>query len=374
VTSNQHTGSDAAAVDFLARLGAAMVAANYPIGLVRRTITMAGNHFGLTNQMLLLPNVVQFGGDDHIGGTTVRVVHSERDLRFDQTFPLAHLVERAETGQVTPADGLEALDHIHALRPRFPAWVNVVGYAVQSAAFALILQPTPQALLAATTFGLLVGLLGLLGRLSNAVAQLLPTVSAFLVGMIAFGVGVGCTSAKRVCAPSCRQVMGVSAAELSTTPVNKFGAWAPWLGVALYAIGIMLYFGPPTRFLPWLTALLFAAYLGRFVTNVVFGSYASGFGGGFALMVFALAISLHPDTPPTAALLAPGFWLLVPGSIGLIGVTQLVGADSSDRARSSNGAAAVSRRPPARWSSTQRRADPLISPPGGGFESPVACK
>ncbi len=84
MTSNQHTGSDAAAVDFLARLGAAMVAANYPIGLVRRTITMAGNHFGLTNQMLLLPNVVQFGGDDHIGGTTVRVVHSERDLRFDK--------------------------------------------------------------------------------------------------------------------------------------------------------------------------------------------------------------------------------------------------------------------------------------------------
>jgi uncharacterized membrane protein YjjB (DUF3815 family) len=125
------------------------------------------------------------------------------------------------------------------------------------------------------------------------------------------------------------QVMGVSAAELSTAPVNKFGAWAPWLGVAVYAIGIMLYFGPPTRFLPWLMAVLFAAYLGQFVTNIVFGSYASGFGGGFALMVFALAISLHPNTPPTAALLAPGFWLLVPGSIGLIGVTQLVGADGS---------------------------------------------
>ena len=51
---------------------------------------------------------------------------------------------------------------------RFPAWVSVVGYAVQSAAFALILQPTPQALLAATCLGLMVGALGLLGRLSNA--------------------------------------------------------------------------------------------------------------------------------------------------------------------------------------------------------------
>ena len=125
------------------------------------------------------------------------------------------------------------------------------------------------------------------------------------------------------------QVVGISAAELSSTPVNKFGPWAPWLGVAVYAVGIMLYLGPPTRFLPWLTVVLFVAYLGQFTTNLVFGSYASGFGGGFALMLFAMAISLRPDTPPTAALLLPGFWLLVPGSIGLIGVTQLVGADSS---------------------------------------------
>ena len=125
------------------------------------------------------------------------------------------------------------------------------------------------------------------------------------------------------------QVVGVSASELSITRVDKFGAWAPWLRVSLYAIGIMLYFGPPTRFLPWLTAVLFVAYVGQFATNIVFGSYASGFGGGFALMLFASVLSLHPGTPPSAVLLLPGFWLLVPGSIGLIGVTQLVGADSS---------------------------------------------
>ena len=169
VTSNDQKHS---AIDFLARLGAAMVAANYPIGLVRRTITMASDRYGLTNQLLVLPNFVQYGGFDHTAGTTVRVVRSERDLRFDQTFPLASLVGRAERGDVTADDGLAELDRIYALRPRFPAWVGVIGYAVQSAAFALILQPTPLALLAATAFGLVVGALGLLGRYSNAFAQL----------------------------------------------------------------------------------------------------------------------------------------------------------------------------------------------------------
>ena len=44
---------------------------------------------------------------------------------------------------------------------------------------------------------------------------------------------------------------------------------------------------------------VFVAYLGQFATNLVFGSYASGFGGGSALMLFAMVISLRPNTPPT---------------------------------------------------------------------------
>jgi uncharacterized membrane protein YjjP (DUF1212 family) len=369
--------ADAVAVDFLARLGSAMGAANYPIGLVRRTLTLASAHYGLTNQLLVLPNFVQYGGFDDTAGTKLRVVRAERDLRFDQTFPLAVLVERTERGEVSAEEGLAELDRIEALRPRFPPWVSVVGYAVESASFALILQPTLIALVAATGFGLIVGTLGLVGRLSSAVAQLLPTLSAFLVATIAFTIGrmlhlgedslrvlvpplalflpgVAITLAvielttREVVSGSARliagfmrlaqlafgiliatQVTGVSAAELSVAPVNKFGAWAPWVGVALYAVGLMLYLGPPTRFFPWLLMILFAAYIGQFVTNLLFGSYASGFGGGFVLMVSAMLLSLRESTPPTAALLLPGFWLLVPGSIGLIGVTQLVSADSS---------------------------------------------
>lgn len=112
-------------------------------------------------QLLVLPNYIQLGGSDRTEATTVRVVRAERDLRYDQTFPLAVLVDRTERGQLTVADGLAELDHIHRLRPRFPAWVNVIGYAVESTAFALILQPTAVALLAATGFGLLVGGLGI---------------------------------------------------------------------------------------------------------------------------------------------------------------------------------------------------------------------
>jgi len=50
---------------------------------------------------------------------------------------------------------------------------------------------------------------------------------------------------------------------------------------------------------------------------------------GLALMLCAVAMSQRPKAPPAAALLLPGFWLLVPGALGLVGVTQLVNAGTS---------------------------------------------
>lgn len=367
---------DALAVDFLAGLGAAMVAANYPSTLIRRTLARSSEHYALSNQVLLLPNFIQFGGPNNVAGTTVRVVRAESDLRYDQAFPLAALVGDVENGRITARDGLAKLDRIYALPPRFPAWVGVIGYAVQSCAFALILQPTPVAMLAATGLGLMVGLLGLLGRVSSAVGQLLPTVSSFLVAFTAFSLErlwhFGDDSLRDLLAPlalflpagaitlavvdlttrevvsgSARlvagfmrlaqlaigiliaaQILGVSAAELNALQLNKFGVWAPWVGVALYAFGILLYLGPPNRFLPWLLVTLLVTYAGQVTTNALFGSYASGFGGGLALMLCAAAISQRPQAP-SAALLLPGFWLLVPGALGLVGVTQLVNANTN---------------------------------------------
>jgi uncharacterized membrane protein YjjP (DUF1212 family) len=110
-------------------------------------------------------------------------------LRFDQTCLLANVVDRVERGEIGAKEGAAELDRIYALRPRFPMWARVIGYTTQSAAFALILQPTPLALLAAMVFGSLVGALGLVGRLSVAAGELLPTVSAFLVAVAVFTVG-----------------------------------------------------------------------------------------------------------------------------------------------------------------------------------------
>ena len=41
-------------------------------------------------------------------------------------------------------------------------------------------------------------------------------------------------------------------------------------------------------------------------------------------------VALRPSGPPMQVSFLPAFWLLVPGALGLVGVTQLLGANRAD--------------------------------------------
>jgi uncharacterized membrane protein YjjB (DUF3815 family) len=47
------------------------------------------------------------------------------------------------------------------------------------------------------------------------------------------------------------------------------------------------------------------------------------------LTIAALAVSRRPGDAAPISLILPGFWLLVPGSLGLMGITQMLGTDST---------------------------------------------
>jgi uncharacterized membrane protein YjjP (DUF1212 family) len=359
-----------AAARFVAALGAAMAAANYPVTMVRSVMEQTARAYGLDHEFLALPNYVQVGSPS---GEGVYIANPNFNVRYDQTFPLATLVARAPSGTVSPADGMAELERIRNLDKRFPLWITIFGYAVQSVGLALILQPTPWSLYGAAVLGLLVGGLSVIGRRIEAIGYMLPTICAFLVALIVFSFEnrwhVGADSLRALAAPLATflpgaaitlavielsthhlvsgasrlvagfmqiaqlafgiliaaQIAGVADANLITTEFNRLGPWAPFLGVLVYGIGIWLNFAPPTMFLPWMVLMLYIAYGGQWLGNALLGSYASGFGGGLALILFALAISHRPNTPPTMSLVVPGFWLLVPGSLGFMGVTQLLG-------------------------------------------------
>jgi len=362
-------------IRFLARLGAAMCAANYPVTLVRQMLDRTAAHYGVRNDGLALPNRVQVVGPTAAEGTVVRGARVDSDLRFDQIFPLARLVSAAMAGRVSAQDGDTRLDEIQGSARRYPAWVTIIGYGIQSAGLSLVLEPTLLNVLAALLLGAMVGGFLVMSQRVPVLAQLVPAVSAFAVASICivaalrleldhvglralipplavFLPGAAITLAvieltsRDVIAGTSRliagfvqiiqlafgiliatQLLGMREDQLSSEAVNHIGPWAPWLGVAVYGLGVMLFLAPPVSFWPWLLFISYTAYAAQYLGDLVLGSYASGFCGGMALTVVALAVSRMRSAPPAITMILPGFWLLVPGSMGLIGVTELFGAD-----------------------------------------------
>ena len=95
----------------------------------------------------------------------------------------------------------------------------------------------------------------------------------------------------------------------------------------MYAVGVMFFMAPPARFLPWLIGIAYCGYTAQFLGDRLLGSYASGFCGALVLSVAALTAARLRSAPPVMTMILPGFWLLVPGSMGLIGVTEIFGAE-----------------------------------------------
>ena len=71
--------------------------------------------------------------------------------------------------------------------------------------------------------------------------------------------------------------------------------------------------------------VLYAAWIGQVAGNLVFGVYVSAFVGALVMTPVATWVSRLPDAMPPRASFLPGFWLLVPGALGLIGLTRLAG-------------------------------------------------
>ena len=74
-----------------------------------------------------------------------------------------------------------------------------------------------------------------------------------------------------------------------------------------------------------LVVVLYTAWIGQIIGNIVLGPYVSAFVGAAAMTPMAYLVGRHPPAMPARASFLAGFWLLVPGALGLIGLTELAG-------------------------------------------------
>lgn len=358
---------------FLVGLGSAMTAAGDSVDDVELRLRQVAGAYGATDATItVLPTflVLALGPGDTTSIERTRSLDGQ--LRLDQTAALFELVKQAELREFEPREGLSRLAAITESTPRFGTAPTLVGRVVRTVGVCLILQPTWRDLLVAAGFGAFVGSLSPTLARWPTTQTILPALAAFAVSaltfllaahglieidlramiapLVTFLPGAALTmavvelTAGEMVAGSSRLVAGsvqlvllafgivagarvVDAAsrELVNAPQNLLGSWAPWVGVLVFGLGTFLVSSAPSGSMGWLLVVLYAAWVGQVAGNILFGAQLSGFFGALLMTPVAYVVAAQRSGPPVLVTFLPAFWLLVPGALGLIGLTESIG-------------------------------------------------
>ena len=297
---------------------------------------------------------------------------SNDPLRLDQIDALYRLVDDIRRHRLDVDEATARLLALLGSQPRFGALVTILGTAILTIGLGLVLNPTASALPAYLVLGLLVGVLRWWADRDETLASVLTVTTAFLVTWLAFELagpllntasmdivipslvtllpGAALTmatvelSAGSIVSGSARLVfglerllllsfgivLGTQLAGLPTgleSPGAPLGAWAPWLGVLIFGLGQYLASSAPPSALVWLLLVLYVAYAAQVASAPIVGALGSSFVAAVVVLPVASSIQRTRRGPPVPVTFLPAFWLLVPGALGLEGVTELVGAD-----------------------------------------------
>jgi uncharacterized membrane protein YjjP (DUF1212 family) len=360
----------------LLRMGAALTMTGDAVSLVQERLRAIAAAYGYPRaEVSVLPTLLMVTLESG-RPAGVSEIDSVGQLTLGQASEIIAIARRAETGKVTPA---EASDQIAAtLRepPRFGHLASIASHAVLTVGLGLLIRPAAVDLWVYLGLGALVGALKIWAERYVLTGYLLAVVAAAVVSAVAFlahggneaaslrltipplvtflpgalltmatvdlALGETITGASRFVAGMLQlALLGIGiivGAELvgdpHTGPVagsaaHALGSWAPWLGVLIFGLGIYVHNSAPPHSLGWLLIVLFAAWTGQLAGEQVLDSSLSGFVGAAVMVPVAHAVAHARSAPPAHVMFLPAFWLLVPGAIGLIGITEIVG-DNAD--------------------------------------------
>jgi uncharacterized membrane protein YjjP (DUF1212 family) len=357
--------------EFLQYLGSALTSAGEAVNQIEERLLRVARAYGAPQaRVSVLPTYLVVALEPGQAATMEPTRLLNGGLRLDQTAAVYDVLKAAERTGISPVEGIARLRAISAMPPRFHLSVQVAGFAVLTAGICLILQPTWSDLLLAGIFGALVGVFKTVGARWNSVQMIMPVTASFAVAATTFLLadsGWADAVLRAMVAPLATFLPGamltmavveLSAAEMVTgasrlvagilqlmllafgiigaaqvvdlpryevpvsAPENSIGAWAPWLGAGVVGLGCYLVYSGPPRTLGWLCFVLYSGWIGQYLGGILLGGYLSGFAGALVLTVVAYIVERFPSGPPALVSFLPGFWLLVPGALSLIGLTE----------------------------------------------------
>lgn len=364
-------GRDVDTLDAMVALGEAMSDANYTVNTVRETLDRVAQHHGLGSaEVIVLPTAIIVSSRVRGQVLTRAVSTGFRPLTFHQVDSVDRIARSAREGTLTTTQVTTMARLMRDERQPFRAYQRVAAYAVASGSLSVLLGASLSGVGVALVLGLLVGiLLGMSQRLPDRTRPLITFGSAFIVSVTVFWLlnvaAVDAGALPSLVAPLVIFLPGAmlttSVVELTTGQIvsggarlaagfmqlillalgivaagtlvgvpaialgpaqQPLGAVAPWLAVGVFGISIGIHQRAAPYALPWITALLYVAYSVQVLAEPLVGAVIAAFVAALVMTPVAAHISRHGG-PPAIVPFRPAFWLLVPGALGLVGVTTL---------------------------------------------------
>jgi len=98
--------------------------------------------------------------------------------------------------------------------------------------------------------------------------------------------------------------------------------------VDAFGVGVVWFYGARRSTLLWILVSMYAADAGQVIGRLFFGGTLSAFFGAATMTPVALLAARQRSGPTPLVTFLPGFWILVPGALGLEGVTRIIGTDA----------------------------------------------
>ncbi|MBD5785264.1 threonine/serine exporter family protein [Cellulosimicrobium terreum] len=355
-------------VPLLRELGRDLLDSGLSVGEVEETLAGVAQHAGAsTVGTLVLPTGVFVRVSTQAGTISDFTGAAGRGLNLDQIGALYTLVGRILRGELTLAESRSELAANRARPARFGPVVGILGHGILTVGFGLVLNPTAHLVPVYLALGMLVGALRWLGSRWPTLQTALPVVAAFVVTVLAIQVvhpwlgddplrvlvpplvsflpgsvltiGAIELTGNQIVAGASRVVYGlaqllllvfgvVAGAAVSGSLVSVPLAvpsiwWAPWVGILAIGIGQMLFAQTPRGSLAWVILVLLGAYGAQLVGALAAGELA-GFFGALVVPPLAALVQRTRNGPPSIVTTLPAFWLLVPGALSLVGLSDLV--------------------------------------------------
>ncbi|MEP6561448.1 MAG: threonine/serine exporter family protein [Nakamurella sp.] len=369
MASDSAPGGDIATV--LGELGAALLDAGYAVTDVAQTLRTVGRTKGRTDLTIgVLPSTIMV--DDPVA-CRMRLVNSTgAALTFDQVAEVAVIARTAELAPLPDSSLCRRIEAMRTRQPKFPRAVAILGSGLQSAAIAVIFRTTWWAVALDFVLALFVGAALMFGGRIAGLTALLPFLLTFAVSLVVYGLAadlqLGAVTLFAVCAPLVILIPGATittgVVELTAGDVVSGGGrfvsgliiwatlavgiaagaavvgvpatsqesatavpgWAMVPAVVVLGIGVGLFFDASWSLMAVLVAVLLVTFAVVTAAQLVAaGAVASGIAAAVMLPTLRL-LEVYRPRWPAAVTFRPAFWLLVPGSLGLIAISELATA------------------------------------------------